>query len=320
MKSKVYLIGKTPPPLGGVTIHVQRLKQLLEKSEEYVIEHLEIKKFWKVLFINKKYPEEFIHLHTSRTLLRLLVLIISKLTKRKLIITIHSYRNKSNIQVYIDKYISSLANKVIAVGGDLFELLENNYEFKNLLLVDPFIPPTEEELVGNVSKENLFGTNAKVLCINAYTILKENNKDIYGIMTILKLFNKIKLDNSIVMYIVVGSITDNLFYKEILNYIQDKDIGDVVKIIIGEPLIPYIKVTDIFIRPTLEDSYGISIAEALYLGKVAIASDVCPRPKGCYIYKSITDLEKVLLHKLNLNRNIQNNVIFDYERYLKIYE
>jgi glycosyltransferase involved in cell wall biosynthesis len=38
---------------------------------------------------------------------------------------------------------------------------------------------------------------------------------------------------------------------------------------------PILKKIDLFVRPTLSDNFGISIAEALHFGKKAIASDVC---------------------------------------------
>ena len=49
---------------------------------------------------------------------------------------------------------------------------------------------------------------------------------------------------------------------------------------------PILDKTDIFIRPTNTDGYGISVTEAIYLKKPAIASDVCQRQKGTIYFKS----------------------------------
>ncbi len=48
---------------------------------------------------------------------------------------------------------------------------------------------------------------------------------------------------------------------------------------------PLIKKADLFLRPTLSDSFGISIAEALLFDVPAVASDVCVRPKGTVLFK-----------------------------------
>ena len=49
---------------------------------------------------------------------------------------------------------------------------------------------------------------------------------------------------------------------------------------------PLFKKTDLMIRPTYSDGYGISIAESLYFGCPAIASNVCLRPKGTILFKN----------------------------------
>jgi hypothetical protein len=42
--------------------------------------------------------------------------------------------------------------------------------------------------------------------------------------------------------------------------------------------------TDIYVRPTLMDSYGIALADAINCGAIAIASDICERYEGCRIF------------------------------------
>lgn len=42
--------------------------------------------------------------------------------------------------------------------------------------------------------------------------------------------------------------------------------------------------TDIYVRPTLMDSYGIAVADAINCGAIAIASDICERYEGCRIF------------------------------------
>lgn len=49
---------------------------------------------------------------------------------------------------------------------------------------------------------------------------------------------------------------------------------------------PLFKQSDLMIRPTYSDCYGISIAESLYFDSPAIASAVCDRPEGTVLFKN----------------------------------
>ncbi len=52
----------------------------------------------------------------------------------------------------------------------------------------------------------------------------------------------------------------------------------------------YLSEADLYIRPTLEDSFGIACADAIEFGVPVIASDVCNRYNGVYTYKSTQEL------------------------------
>ena len=42
--------------------------------------------------------------------------------------------------------------------------------------------------------------------------------------------------------------------------------------------------SDVYVRPTLTDSYGVAVAEALECGLVVLASDACERARGAHIF------------------------------------
>lgn len=47
-----------------------------------------------------------------------------------------------------------------------------------------------------------------------------------------------------------------------------------------------LRATDIYVRPNLVDSFGVAVADAVNMGKVVIASDVCERVPGAVLFKS----------------------------------
>ena len=66
------------------------------------------------------------------------------------------------------------------------------------------------------------------------------------------------------------------------------------------------KRTNLMLRPTYIDGYGVSIEEAIFFGSPAIASDVCERPKGTILFKNrnIDDLYSKII-----------NILENYEEY-----
>lgn len=48
--------------------------------------------------------------------------------------------------------------------------------------------------------------------------------------------------------------------------------------------INFLNEIDVYVRPSLVDSYGLVVREALDLGKIVLASDVCRRSPGAYLF------------------------------------
>jgi len=58
----------------------------------------------------------------------------------------------------------------------------------------------------------------------------------------------------------------------------------VISVFVGEKLVEHLPDCDLFLRPTREDGYGVSLQEAMDCGSIAIASDVCERPAGTQLF------------------------------------
>ena len=81
------IIGKTPPPIGGVTIYVERLLSLAKRNKlEYAF--YDLNKFNLPSFIKSIRCARNAHLNTSSSYLRLLFTILCKLFATNSIITI----------------------------------------------------------------------------------------------------------------------------------------------------------------------------------------------------------------------------------------
>jgi glycosyltransferase involved in cell wall biosynthesis len=86
--------------------------------------------------------------------------------------------------------------------------------------------------------------------------------------------------------ICISKIGNEKFFLSMVNKIKQYKLENSIYILLGNHLYwPILKKIDLFVRPTLSDNFGISIAEALHFGKKAIASDVCRRPKDTILFK-----------------------------------
>ena len=70
---------------------------------------------------------------------------------------------------------------------------------------------------------------------------------------------------------------------------------------------PILLRSDIFVRPTNTDGFGVSIAEAIYFKVPAVASDVCQRPEGTILFRS-RDIDDLTLKVKDVLDNHEREV------------
>lgn len=280
MGDKVILVGKTPPPIGGVTVHVKRLKYLLDKEgyNNCIVEYSKFSNLLKIFSFNRG----IYHLHISNVYLRFILTLLLSLQNKKVINTFHSFRNKKKSSIAINKFTSKLSFKNIGVGKKLSEeLIELG--FNRIFFQEPFIPPSLDEMIG--LKCDMKESNKFTIGINAYSILLENGKDIYGVMFTLEVIKKlVKERYTVFLNIYFSEIKNQEFYEMIIEFINENKLEDYVKMVQGKNLIKEFPNLNLFLRPTLTDSYGISVSEAIFLGVPAIASNVCIRDEHAQVY------------------------------------
>ncbi|WP_438710602.1 hypothetical protein ACSTS3_17540 [Aquimarina muelleri] len=281
--NSLLLIGKIPPPIGGVTIHVERLLDKLKKnySGKYVFKTLNKKNVFFSLFFLLKFP--FFHIHTSNVYLRLYYVILSKLLGSKCIITIHGDvgRYNSRLKNKFDNLVLKLADHPILLNDNSLEkALKLN---KNSVLISSFISPNmDNEFLSRTLEKRIlnFKCNYKyVFCTNAYNFSKDKNGDeIYGIFEIITYFIK-NPDKGLIF-----SDPSSAYLLEFEN--RDIEIPKNILHIAGSH--SFFKVLDhsgFSIRNTSTDGDSISVKESLFLNKLTFCTDIVSRPKGVFLYK-----------------------------------
>lgn len=298
---KIYIIGSTPPPIGGVTVHVQRLLHNLRLRgiETYIIELNNTTGFTgaiKKCLLLFRTRGNIYHIHLSNNYVKFILVFFLRAFSQRVIVTYHSLRKVNLLEKILIKLTIKLSNFIIGVGPEITANLDDLQSSKKIVTISPFLPilPSEKKPFSNTYEYK----QEIILAVNAYRLILENGEDIYGIKDSIMLLNQLIPEfPDIKLKIFLGDIGDCHFYQELIELVNDLKLSKKVSFIIGENLMDYFNEIDIFLRPTTTDSYGISIAEALEFRVPSIASNVCKRPKGTILFekKNPKDLyEKVV--------------------------
>ncbi|GAB6008065.1 hypothetical protein [Dysgonomonas reticulitermitis] len=297
-KTKILIIGSIPPPIGGITIHVSRLLDILAQIE-FPYSFVSIKKEYKTLF-KSIITHKVIHLHVSNPKVRFFLSIICFFTLKKIIISYHG--NIKNFK-RIDKlfnYLSILFANYPIVLNEQSLLVAKKWN-TNSMIISSFIPPIKiQELSDDIYSllDMLRDKYATICSTNAFDLIFDKKKqEVYGISFLIDIF---KYDKE--RCLLISDPSGN--YK---SYIQSKCVIPSNVYFISQPhsYFELLKEVDIMIRATTTDGDSLSIKEALYLGKKVICSDVVSRPKEVITYKFNNKDEFIKV--LNDNKSSSNS-------------
>lgn len=322
MKDRVALIGVYPPPIGGISIHIKRLSDYLDrigvnytiydntladKDKPYVytgsIEKWSLKYFFTA-------QESVIHCHFLRWQVRFLLALL-KLRGKRVVFTFHSFRQEESLglakkwMIRItgmlgDCFIcgtQKIADDLVAVGIPQKKVKVIGGYIPPLATTDPPLPPSVERFIADASPllvangvignyfagNDLYGAD---LCVDLVAKLVEEYPRLKFVFCITHTVDedyRAELERKIVDY----GITDNfLFVEEKMEFY------------------PLVKKSDLLIRPTNSDGDAISVREALLFGVPVIGSDVAVRPFPAHTFKNrdLADLLKKTKEVLQLER------------------
>lgn len=299
-KIKILIIGRIPPPIGGVTVHTTRLLKLCEK-ENLQYSFFNLKQFTVTGFLMAIKRSKIAHMHASSPLILLFFTLSCRLFKTKSIITIHHDINiYNNLLSIIQKLAIRFSNIPIVLNNNSLQISKRIN--KNTKLISAFIPPIDAENLNSLHRDQINNLiiNVKLLfCSNAYDLVYDKfGREIYGILPLVELFN---LNPSI------GLIISDPKGSYMSYFNRNKfTLGNNITILTGEhPFFEVLKLSDCYIRNTTTDGDSLSINEALYFGINVIATNCVDRPEGVevIITGNVSSLENSI-NKITKNHNI----------------
>ncbi len=318
-KKRVAVCGPTPPPLGGVAVHIKRVAEKLRTQQNTVVHFNTTQEYryrFLVLYLCRiawwlvRQRPDIVQYHTtyvanSMRELQLLCM-LKKLFGYKLVLIEHDCRHGyTRTKWWVSRYriVLNTVDQLVLIGDST----QKQYNELDLLSVpytveSSFLPPdvTQQKTLFSYYPQTFkqfIAAHSPCIAVNAFQLTLLGGKDLYGIDQAVTLLAELApTHNNVGLVILLAQIGNQQYFKIVQQQIQQRGLQNRVYILHGNhQLWPLFAHVDLFIRPTLSDSFGISVQEALYCGTPVIASDACARATGTYIYKTgdVGDLIRV---------------------------
>ena len=309
LEKQVFLVGPTPPPSGGISIHVDRLARLLVESgrrvtvfdptgetktgsNEYtLISGNPMAVFTRLIAAAFVRPRSILHCHVScgSKAVWLMPLLAALALKHGLILTVHSGSLPARLQNAKWPYrpLLSLGLKrskaVIVVSEALAEALRPlcGKNPSKIMVIPAFLqPPVPAQPAKNGVARRLSAARRPAFLASGY------GTNTYFWEGLIEALNKATHVGE--FHFAFYHHYERPYFDEILARIRGLDR---FPCIMHRDLTPaefqtLLRDVDVFVRPTRTDGDSVALREALALGKQVIASDAVPRPAGCVLHRN----------------------------------
>jgi glycosyltransferase involved in cell wall biosynthesis len=301
--------GSPPPPIGGMSVHIQRLSQRLKNDgfavQMYNFSHIirqeegiiNVKSIFLWYFSILFGPSPRVHyIISTRGKVRFLASLLRLLRGKKIIIRVGGSSMKNSINGGgFDKWLNILSLKfcsaLIGVNEEICKIGCQYTKPSKINHIPGFIAPIKTNGLVNVPTEitKFFGNASNKVIITGQVVSREDF-DIYGLWDVFSFIEKVKFKNIPIKCCIIsyGNLGNNSRAREeycreielrgmkdyLLFYHNDQELWQIL---------PY---ANIFIRTSYTDGDANSIREALFMGKTVIASDSVKRVKECILFKT----------------------------------
>lgn len=294
---KLVLTGCLAPPIGGVAVFCERLLKLLDKEcmTYYFIRYpssylrklahalklsfLVLFKSYNILFFNESIGTQFL----------VLISLLSRLKNLKIILMIHNNYTLDKI-----KHEIPFVSRLVLVGDIIQkEMIKKNIHFPpQVIIQNAFIPPDIDRNSHKFNFEkallSFFDERRPVLMSCASNMSFMDSIDVYGIDMCIDLTAFLKAHFPDIGFVfALNKISNEKYYKSLKEKINLSGISNNFYFLISDQqYYPLLNKSDLFIRATYSDGYGISIDEALHFGVPVLASDCCNRNERAVLFKN----------------------------------
>jgi len=339
-KPVVILIGSYPPPYGGVSVHIQRLKDELERRDLECIVY-EVSKgnrendenvvffkswfslFWKLLLTKKK---TIVHLHGNTSKVQILISLLS-LFGKKTILTIHNIRfkdtfekSKKHTKFMLKKSLKIYSNIIVVNPMTKEYLVSMKFDHDFIKVIPAYLPPIiKEDEIREIPREvwEFIDCHNPIVSANASNLNFYNGQDLYGLDMCIDLTANLKnYYPKIGLVFALPQFRNREYFEKMKYRIINKGIENNFLFQLKPcQFYPILMKSEVFVRPTNTDGDAISIREALHFSIPTVASDVVSRPPGVIVFnnRSIEDFTSKVLSAIKNPTRYKNNQAYNLE-------
>ncbi|NOI95786.1 glycosyltransferase [Vibrio sp. T3Y01] len=281
--SNYMIIGKIPPPLGGVTVFVERLADKLKQSGEKVnvVSPIEVHRaFWGM------FRADHIHIHTISILYLGTFLLFRCLNK----VTVFDHNHSRHFET-MPKFKFLLISYLLSRVGSIKvanSILVGNYKgiSKDPDVFSPFLPPVLDKRAGIVQSYpqtvlDLFDNTSPLIVTSAWKNVHESGESVYGLESftqVAEMAYEQGLNLSFLIMLGIESEEDaQLMHKA-------SSLPNLVVLVGQYESWPILEKAACLVRNTSTDGDSVSIREALYFNTPVLASDRAPRPEKVKLF------------------------------------
>jgi len=313
---RILLVSPFPPFLGGVSVSVQRLYDVLINAGFTVVKfnthpryliskslrplkYLRYMTLPFFLMTHKRF--DVIHFHVSGVFTKMYIATWRFLfsDKTQFIISIHG--EVGHVLASRFGFFSlSRFDKIICVKSGDTENLPSSLRGRSVEIpgfIPPLISEDSNDKIPAPLKQFLKRDTFKLM-VNGSIIVNQKFNDLYGFRdSVLLLEQLLNLGKNVdLILITLGSPADNEsrdYLNNLRDYTRRDSLVDHVVWIENAniELWPVLKNVHAFLRPTKSDGDALSVREALFLKIPVIASDVVPRPGDTILFKLNSDMD-----------------------------
>lgn len=285
MTANLLIIGNRPPPIGGVTIHVDRLCLHLEERD-ISFRYLDPRSAGALGLLRGLWWARVCHVHLSNFYVVLIIAVLSRLLRTHSVVTFHGdLFRKMGWRKFLPRLAARFCSVPIVLNARSYELVKTINT--GARWISSYIPPVgpeslDPDIIELINAQRRQGR--LIAATNAFRyILDQKGRETYGIVDLIN--HAIKLDYALVLS--DPSATYHAHIEDRLGAIPE----NVVIISRQHSFYALLKHVDVFIRNTTTDGDSVSVHEALDQGKTVYCTDVVDRPAGVITYTSLETLK-----------------------------
>lgn len=273
--SKLLILATIPPPIGGVTVHIQRLLKYLDNNG-YDYSFTDFRRSSKGTVWKQIRQHRYIHFHIYHPVVRFCFVLLGTVLGKKMLFTLHGNVGRHGwFYNLLDQYAFRVAYMPIVLNQRSFD--QGRKWNSRTQLIGAFIPPQQEEQLQLTVWNAVSAFRNKyaiVFATNASTVsLDKAGNETYQVSLLVKIFNKMPQAG-----LLISDASGK--YRQYLKQQGHHITPNILLISEPHPFFEILKIADVFLRITTTDGDSLSVKEALFLEKQVLATDVVNRPPG----------------------------------------